>query len=118
MNERHIEVSRWSERSSQPLTEARVRELYVPAWKYRVSAYRYPAGERVPGSMRACTCYVLAGACRYTSKAGEVDLRAGDVARLPEGGFTLEAGPDEELHIIKAWELPDEIAEAIRKGQE
>jgi quercetin dioxygenase-like cupin family protein len=107
VNEHRIEVSRWSEHSRQPLTEARVRERYVPASNYRISSFRYPAGTAFGASMRAGTCYVLAGTCRFRFGADEVALRAGDVARLPEGTYALEAGPGEELHLIKVWELPE-----------
>ena len=76
-----------------PLTEASVRARHQPAGHFRVSTRSCPAGTAFAGSMRACICYVLAGACRFTF--GEaVDLREGDVADLPGGEFQYETlGP-------------------------
>jgi hypothetical protein len=110
MDTRGSVVRRWDECSDGPLTEEGVRRLFAPAWKYRLSTYRHPAGTVFQGSMRASTCFVLKGQCLYRRGSEVTALCAGDVAQLPEGEYELTVGADDELRIIMVWELPPDFA--------
>lgn len=56
--------------------------------------------------MRAATCYVLRGKCRYTFGSETVLFSAGTWAVLPGGDYTLAVLGDEELEMVLAWRLP------------
>jgi EutQ-like cupin domain len=99
-------MERWDQ-SREPLTEEAVRRLHVPANHYRIAALQYPGHTSFSGATRKGLCYVLHGNCTYRFESGkEIRLAAGDIGRLPEGNYDLEAG-DEELSIVMVWELPE-----------
>jgi hypothetical protein len=111
-----IRVWRWDSANVEPLTEAAVRAKY-PSEMYRVSVFRYPPQTKLGGGgMRAGTCHVLSGAGRYVFES-EVVVRAGDVAELPEGRYSLEVIGDDELVEVLCWELPPEFRpSALTRG--
>lgn len=99
-------VRRWNSTNSEPLTEAAVRSRF-PADKYRVSTQRYPTYARFDGVTRKATCHVIAGMGRYNFSSDiSTILRAGDVAELPAGMYSLEVLGDEPLVVVTCWELP------------
>ncbi len=102
-----IAVQSWSTITDKTLSEAAVRARFPPE-KYRVSVYVYPPQTRLSGVMRRATCHVIAGMCRYTFES-EALVRAGDVAELPEGRYSLEVVGDGDVVIVMCWELPFEF---------
>jgi len=108
MPTRKIPVRAWNFALHGPITLGAVRALHEPQRRHRVSLYRYPASTRFAGAMRAGTCYVVTGSCRYRF-AETVELRLGQIACLPEGAYELEVTAADELIIILAWRLPFEI---------
>jgi hypothetical protein len=83
-----------------------VRALHQPPERFRVSPSCYSAGTAFGGAARAGRKYVLAGACSYTI-GGEVwELRAGDIADLPEGGFAFRTLGGGLVEVVSVWELP------------
>jgi len=88
-----------------------LKSKYSPSSKFRVSEFRYPAGEIVDGSMRSGKCFVITGSCSfgYIDKP-KIDLQSGEYIQLPEGAYQLIVSECDALHIIVVWELP-ELAE-------
>jgi len=100
---RKIIITRWSDLTDQALTEGAVRSR-CPSPKYRLGVYHYPPHTKVSGSARAGSCYILRGAVRFMFDH-EITLRAGEVADLPDGAFSLEVVGDDRLEYIQCWEL-------------
>jgi hypothetical protein len=85
-----------------------IRLLHLPANRHRVSLQREPRGATVVGTMRAGTCYVLAGSCTFACDGTTVALARGDIADLPEGEYAYATTSDEDAVLVKAWVLPSE----------
>ncbi|QSQ12259.1 hypothetical protein [Myxococcus landrumensis] len=111
MEPQKITVRRWSELSSEPLTEDRVRALRPRKWKYRVGLDKHEPGTTFSGSMRAGECFVLSGSFRIAFGAQVIQLVAGDVAALPEGSFRVVVPHESGVVYLMAWDLPKLFAE-------
>lgn len=98
-------AQRWDDERMGPLCVASVCALHQPAERFRVSTDYYPAGTVFAGSARAGRRYVLAGACSYTVDGATWELRAGDIADLPAGGFVFQALGD-PVEVVSVWEQP------------
>lgn len=101
-----IHVVRWNCESDGEMSEQAIRDKHQPSSSFRISLFRFPAGAKLNGSMRASVCYVLHGQCRYCFGRRSVILAVGDVAQLPEGTYTLETFGCDELEIALCWALP------------
>jgi hypothetical protein len=99
-------VGRWEfERWGEPAAET-VRALHQPAGRFRVSPASYPPGTAFGGTSRASRKYVLAGACAFTVGSLTWELRAGDVAELPEGTYEFHVVGSASVELVSVWELP------------
>ncbi|WP_342377282.1 hypothetical protein NVS55_38365 [Myxococcus stipitatus] len=67
---------------------------------------KYEAGTTFDGSMRAGECFVLSGSFRIAFGAQVVQLAAGDVATLPEGGYRVVVPHESGAVYLMAWALP------------
>ena len=72
---------------------------------WRVSECGYPPGAVFPGRTKRCTWYVLQGACVLTTDS-EHQLSVGDVVELDAGDYKVRVTGDDELRLIRVWELP------------
>jgi hypothetical protein len=88
-----------------PLTLEGIRARHVPPEWHRISEYRYPAGTRFSGRMRAATCYVLSGQCVYRFQ-DDIFLQAGMWSVFEPGEYEMEVVGDEELTLVLVWKLP------------
>ncbi len=104
-----MEAKTWDTDRLGPLTEEAVRAKHVPAGRFRVSGKTYPARTAFSGGMRAATCYVLSGACRYAFGDESIEIRRGQVGDLPEGRYQFEVVGDEPARVVVVWELPKEF---------
>ena len=104
-----IVVCNWSVVSNGPLSEDAVRAIHLPINRHRVSKARFPPGASFPVSTREGTVYVLQGTCRYGRNGMEVEIVAGEFARLSEGTYNVQVLGSEDLVIVRAWELPFEV---------
>ncbi len=99
-------AQRWDVTRMGPLCVESVRALHQPPERFRVSPSRYPAGTAFGGAARAGRKYVLAGACSYAVGGAVWELRAGDVADVPEGGFAFRVLGGGPVEVVSVWELP------------
>ena len=102
-----MKTKKWREMSRGDLSVENIQQLFVPLQDYRVSKYEYPVGTEFPGQMRAGTCFVLSGNCRYRFEDGNVTLSAGDVIDFPSGSYTLSVLGENTLVIILVWKLSE-----------
>ena len=98
----------WNSQDWGPMTEESIRRRHSPAGSHRLSVSHYPPGTSFPGVMKAGTCYVLRGKCRYTFQDSVV-LSRGTWSELPGGQFHFEVLGNEELTVVTAWLLPPEF---------
>ena len=89
--------------------EQAIRDQF-PSPRYRVSKYEYPAGTAFKLTIRAATCHVIVGACRYASSADEIYLKAGEKAALPSGDYRFEVLGDSRVICLHVWDI-EAIAE-------
>jgi hypothetical protein len=89
--------------ANRPMTLDTLRDMYDSS-SFRVSERRYPPGAEFDGRTRDVTWFVLEGACRLKA-CQELTIRAGDVAEIGAGDFTLLVLGDVELHLVQVWDL-------------
>ena len=104
-----MKATTWDTEHLGPLTEEAVRAKHVPPGHFRVSGQTYPHGTAFSGGMRAATCYVLSGACRYAFGDESIEIRGGQVGDLPEGRFQFEVVGEEPARVVVVWELPNDF---------
>ena len=102
-------VRRWDDSRLGPLCLDAVRAIHQPPEQFRISPYRYDAGVAFPGAARAGHRYLLAGACAFTFGAETWELRAGDIAELPEGSYQFRVLGAQPVEFVAVWELPPEV---------
>lgn len=102
-------VGRWDAERMGPLCLESVRAIHQPPERFRVSPNRYPAGTSFPGAARAGRRYVLSGACSFRVGASVWELRAGDIADIPEGGYEFRVLGTGPVEFVSVWELPPEV---------
>lgn len=96
---------KWNNEYDVEMTEEVMRS-YFSHGRYRVSKFSYPANTELPGSMRASIGFILKGNCKYSFKERDINLKAEEFSKLPEGKYTLKTG-EEELELMLVWELPN-----------
>lgn len=100
-----MQVRAWDKISTEAMSKETITALYQPERAYRISEYSYPAGAQFHCAMREGTCYVLAGACKYTSDRS-ISIRVGEFVTLPQGQYQVEVGPADQVTLVMVWELP------------
>ncbi|AGC49070.1 hypothetical protein MYSTI_07798 [Myxococcus stipitatus DSM 14675] len=110
MEPKKITVRRWSELSSAPLSEERVRALRPRQWNYRVSLNKHEPGTTFDGLMSAGECFVLTGSFRIAFGEKVVKLVAGDVAALPQGSYRVVVPQEAGVVYLLAWDLAKLLA--------
>jgi hypothetical protein len=90
------------------LTEDAIRRLYQPPGAFRISRNKYPAGTRFHGTTRAGRLFVLTGSCELLLPE-RVELSAGQFFDFPAGNYGLAVLGQEDLDIVKVWQLPPEF---------
>jgi len=91
------------------ISEAKVRVLHRPLEHFRISRSVYSAGEDDGGSMRACICYVLRGACSYSFGPEElIEIHESQFAHLPEGSYEFRVLGEQPIELILVWTPPKE----------
>lgn len=103
-----FEVHWWNFARDGLLTFEKVKELFQPPRRYMIREKKYPAGGNFHGLGRAGTVYVLSGdvTFMYESIDREIEILAGQFARLPEGGYEVRVGYREPVLFVHVWELP------------
>jgi hypothetical protein len=101
-----ISKSSWKDCYGEAIDIATLRTKFSPPEKFRVSEYKYLAGESCGGSMLAGKCFVLQGDVTYHYDDCDLHLLEGEVAELPRGSFTLTAGTESDVELILVWEIP------------
>lgn len=101
-----ISKSSWKDCYGETIDIATLQTKFSPPEKYRVSEYKYLAGENCGGSMLAGKCFVLQGEVTYHYDHYDIHLFEGEVAELPQGRFTLTAGQESAVELILVWEIP------------
>ena len=104
-------MSTWDSERMGPMTPDTIRQLFIPARNFRVSAYEYPAGSEFSAAAREGVCYVLRGQVMYRFEQYPVEfsLRMGQYAVLPEGSRRVVVDEREAASIIMVWKIPDEF---------
>ncbi len=104
--EKKLKTSRWDDHYNGSMSEYAIRNAFVPQTNYQISKSTYPSGTSFPGAARPGTCFVVQGACRYCFGDDSVDIAAGEFAELPEGEYTFCVIGDEELVMVRVWQIP------------
>lgn len=102
-------VEKWSEHWSTPMTEQSIRDVFVPAYQFRISPSKYPPATSFGGAMRSGKCFVISGACEFTCGDTSVALHAGEFAELPEGEYGFKVLGDRAVELVMVWRLPEEL---------
>lgn len=102
-------VRKWCKLSSAPLSLETIRTLHQPSARFRISTYTYPPGTAFVGSGRAGTRYLLAGACSFTFGNSAIELRAEDVADVPDGDYQFAVVGDVPVQFVAVWALPQDL---------
>jgi hypothetical protein len=104
-------VERWDFRAEGLMTLGKIRELFRPAGRFRVSSYEYPAGAEFGEASRQGLCYVLRGRITYRFEgiSFDISLSEGEFANLPEGSRLVIVGKNEAVSLVMVWELPAEL---------
>ncbi|WP_437598649.1 hypothetical protein WMF28_38430 [Sorangium sp. So ce590] len=89
--------------TNEPMTPAFIRQTYGAA-SFRIAEHKYPPGTTFPGRTRAAKWFVLAGACTVR-RDEEVTVKAGQVAEIDAGDYTMTVVGDTELHLMEVWDL-------------
>ncbi len=55
--------------------------------------------------MRAGTCYVISGLCRYRFDEA-FDLQENDILMAPGGNYEFEVSSTGDVDLVWVWELP------------
>lgn len=100
------EAQRWDTTRNGPLCLETVRAAHQPAERFRVSLYRYSAGDSFGGTPRAGRIYILSGACSITDGVSTWNLEAGDIAELPGGKYVFQVIGSSQAELVRVWELP------------
>jgi|GEM_PF-4696437 len=95
----------WKEKYGENLDVTTLRAAFLPANRYRISEFTYPAGTTINGSMLAGICFTLAGSVYYRYDDSRVRLQAGEWAELPAGSYELEVEGCGEAKLILVWKI-------------
>jgi hypothetical protein len=89
-----------------PLSVESIEALHQPPEHFRISQRRYPAAKTFQGAAQAGRHYVLSGGCSFTVGDQTWELRAGDIADIPEGRYEFRVLGDGPAELVSVWELP------------
>lgn len=101
-----IAKSSWKDDYGDSLDVEVLRAKFSPPQKFRVSEFKYPAGENYGGSMLSGKCFVLKGNVTYHYDECDIHLVEGEVGQLPQGSYNANVGEDSELEFVVVWEIP------------
>lgn len=104
-----LEIKQWNENESGQLSLKKIREIFQPSDRYRISQSDYPAGAEFDQSIREGICYVLSGAVTFYLCQQEVELHSMQFVALPEGTHTVQVGSDAPVSMVFVWELPARV---------
>ena len=102
-------IERWDSARLGPMCLAAIEALYQPSSRYSVRYNRYSPGDSFSVICWASRMYVLAGACRVTYAAEELELHSGDVADIRAGEHDFCTLYDDSVEVVNVWELPAEF---------
>jgi hypothetical protein len=91
-------VEKWQSHFPGELSDEGIRTHFVPADKYRISRYSYPAGTVFNGAMMS--------GCAITFGSDSVTINENEFAKVPAGSYTLQVDQQKAVELMLVWELP------------
>lgn len=99
-------VSDWKCDYGDNLDVARLKELFSPPERFRVSEFKYPAATVTSGAMLPGKCFAFMGSVIFDFGPNSIRVDAGKYAVLPGGSYQLRVDKEEDARIAMVWEIP------------
>jgi len=99
-------VSDWKRDYGDNLNVARLKELFAPPERFRVSEFKYPAGTTTSGSMLPGICFAFMGSVIFDFGLNSIRVDVGRYAVLPGGSYHLRVDEGEDARVVIVWEIP------------
>ena len=98
-------VKKWAIDFGFDLNTKKLREIYSPPTRYRISEEIFPINEVVNGTMRPGKCFVISGECIHEFTDQTITLKKGDYVDLPGGDYRLTISNKKETKFVYVWEI-------------
>lgn len=99
-------VSDWKCDFGDNLDVARLKELFTPPERFRVSEFKYPAATTTSGAMLPGKCFAFMGSVVFDFGANSIRVDADKYAVLPGGSYQLRVDEGGDARIVLVWEIP------------
>jgi hypothetical protein len=98
----------WKNEYGEDLNVERLRDIFSPPDRYRVSEFMYPAATVTSGAMLGGKCFAFSGSVTFEYGDNRIQIDAGNCAQLPMGSYLLRTEDKGDTKIVIVWEIPTE----------
>ena len=96
----------WKNDYGNNLDVERLREIFAPPDRFRVSEFKYPAATVTSGAMLPGKCFGFLGSVVFEFGENAVRVDADKCVVLPGGSYHLRVDDASDARIVIVWEIP------------
>lgn len=101
-------ITDWKNDYGDSLNVERLREIFAPPDRFRVSEFKYPAATVTSGAMLPGKCFCFIGSVVFEFGENSVRVDANKYAVLPGGSYRLQVDETSDAKVVIVWEIPTE----------
>jgi hypothetical protein len=101
-------VENWRDDYGDDLDVERLREIFAPPDRFRVSEFKYPAATVTSGAMLPGKCFGFFGSVTFWFGDNSIRVDEGKFVVLPGGSYRLQVDGEVDARVVIVWEIPTE----------